>query len=133
MRTVMCSIMILAGASACANPVEDRVKKACEVAFVDPAGERTTYDSIGTICKCFSKGTGPMEKGNYLKRVELAMSQIAERRARDGTAWPDAYVAIEHEYTLEDNQLGLEALSDAVERLSAAQQDLKDDRCEGLF
>jgi len=119
--------------AACSNPVETRVAQKCEQAFVDPPGERTTYDSIQTICKCFSKGTAPMAEGNYLARVEAAMSVISDRRTKDDTSWIDAYVALERDYTAASDEAGLRALKDALDRISAAQEDVKDGKCEGLF
>ena len=126
MRNGILGAILLAGLTACSNPTETRVAAACEAAFVDPPGERTTYDSIETICSCFAKHTGDNEGSNYLARMEAAMSAITSRRAADGTSWPEAYVALENEYKAAGDETAAEGLGDILYRMSSVQDDLKD-------
>nr|WP_321359902.1 hypothetical protein [uncultured Hyphomonas sp.] len=127
MRKIIFLALLTGGLAACSNPTETRVASACEVAFVDPPGERTTYDSIETLCSCFAKNTRDNEGSNYLARIEAALAALGERRAADGTAWPEAYVALEDEYKAAGNDTALEGLGDILARMSSVQDDLKAD------
>ena len=130
MRKPILLAILAGGLAACSNPTETRVAAACEVAFVDPPGARTTYDSIGTLCSCFAKNTRDNEGSNYLARVEAALAAVGERRAADGTAWPEAYVALETEYKAAGDETAVEGLGDILTRMSSVQEDLKaDDKC----
>ncbi len=123
-------VLILAAAvSGCTNPTESRIAGKCAAAFVDPPGERTTYDSIETVCNCFSAHTRHNEGSNYLDRMETAMESLSTRRERDRTSWPEAFVALEAEYKAAGNDTALEGLDDILSRMTSVQDDLKDGNC----
>lgn len=132
MKAILPFAMLLGALAACgSNETETRVASACETAFVDQPGERSTFDSITTICGCFGKDTHHNEGSNYLGRMERAMADITQRRQERGISWPDAYVALERDYAGAGDEDGLEGLEDVLYRLSKVDTDLEDGRCEG--
>ena len=85
MKAILPFAMLLGALAACgSNETETRVASACETAFVDQPGERSTFDSITTICGCFGKDTHHNEGSNYLGRMERAMADITQRRQERG-------------------------------------------------